>query len=324
MLTLKEYGSMIEQKIASWRFPQQPRGLYEPIAYSMAAGGKRIRPSLTLAVADFCHADPAVALGPALAVEMFHNFTLLHDDVMDRADMRRGKPTVHKKWNDSTAILSGDAMLTIAGGLLFESTLDMPMRLEMTALFNKTAMEVYEGQQYDMDFESRGDSVTEREYLEMIRLKTSVLLGCACQMGALAAGAPLELGAAFYTYGEKLGLAFQLRDDYLDTYGDPDVFGKEIGGDIANEKKTWLSVMALSDPKSKPLMEMAFGGGMTGEEKYLTVRRAYDEAGLPKRIEALISHFTTEAMDALLETGLPAGEFEFFEKLALKMTERKI
>lgn len=321
MLSLKEYSEIVSRTIASWRFPSRPRGLYEPIAYTMAAGGKRLRPSLTLAVADFCKADLNAAVGPAVAIEMFHNFTLLHDDVMDKADLRRGRPTVHTKWDESTAILSGDAMLTIAGAILFETTIDSPHRMEMTALFNKTAMEVYEGQQYDMDFEKRND-VTEQEYIEMIRLKTSVLLGCACQLGALVSEAPLELGTAFYTYGEKLGLAFQLRDDYLDTFGDPATFGKEIGGDITNEKKTWLSIMAFSDPRSASMMKEAFGGHLTGEEKIRRVRQAYEAAELPARIEKLITRYTNEALDALLETGIPAGEFNFFEELAFKMVNR--
>ena len=213
----------------------------DPVRYTLQAGGKRIRPVLTLAVADAISPDGRhLAVNQAAAIELFHNFTLLHDDVMDRADMRRGRPTVHRQWNEATAILSGDAMLTLAGITMMKGCDQARLRPVMR-MFNRTAMEIYEGQQHDMDFESRTD-VTVGEYMEMIRLKTSVLLGCACALGAIITGADETVTDAFYGYGESLGLAFQLRDDYLDTYGDPATFGKQIGGDIACDKKTWLLI----------------------------------------------------------------------------------
>ena len=242
MYTTEYLLNYINKAINEISYPNKPEGLYAPIKYTLDGGGKRIRPVLTLAVCDALGVDIAQAINQALGIEIYHNFTLLHDDVMDKADMRRGRPTVHIKWNEETAILSGDAMLTMASQYACINAGDKIA--QVMELFNRTAMEVYEGQQYDMDFESRND-VTVEEYLNMIRLKTSVLLGCACEMGALMAGASDEVKDAFYKYGVKLGLAFQLQDDYLDTYGDPAVFGKKIGGDILNDKKTWLLISAM-------------------------------------------------------------------------------
>ena len=231
MVTLKEISALIDQGIASLPVSAKPEGLYGPIRYTMESGGKRLRPTLLLACAAACGGDISKSLPQALGLEMFHNFTLLHDDVMDNAEVRRGRPTVHRRWNRNTAILSGDAMLTLASQLM--SDCDGAILPEVMRLFNKTALEVYEGQQLDMDYESRLD-VTIPEYIEMIRLKTSVLLACACRMGVLTAGGSQKLMEDLYEYGEALGIAFQLQDDYLDTFGDPMVFGKETGGDILN------------------------------------------------------------------------------------------
>ena len=241
MVTLKEISALIDQGIANLPIPAKPEGLYGPIRYTMESGGKRLRPTLLLTCAAACGGDIKKSLPQALGLEMFHNFTLLHDDVMDNAEVRRGRPTVHRRWNRNTAILSGDAMLTLASQLM--SDCDGAILPEVMRLFNKTALEVYEGQQLDMDYESRLD-VTIPEYIEMIRLKTSVLLACACRMGVLTAGGSQKLMEDLYEYGEALGIAFQLQDDYLDTFGDPMVFGKETGGDILNEKKTWLWISA--------------------------------------------------------------------------------
>ena len=250
MHSIDFYSDHIEAAIAALAYPKEPAGLYAPVKYTLEGGGKRIRPTLLLASADAFGVSPEAVTSQAVGIEMFHNFTLLHDDVMDNADVRRGRPTVHRRWNNETAILSGDAMLTMASMLMGRCPADHLERV--LELFNHTAMEIYEGQQYDMDFERRTD-VTVSEYMEMIRLKTSVLLACACAIGAVMGNAPEEAVNAMYAYGEKLGLAFQLRDDYLDTYGDPAIFGKEIGGDILNEKKTWLCVLRLRESLTRSL-----------------------------------------------------------------------
>ena len=224
----------IENALDSYVLPQEPAGLYDPIRYAMLTGGKRLRPMLAVAVANAMGGSTQQVINQAIGVEMFHNFTLLHDDVMDHASVRRGRPTVHVKWDERTAILSGDAMLTCASQMMMTGA---GQHIEAVLnLFNRTAMEVYEGQQMDMDFEPRMD-VTEAEYLEMIRLKTSVLLACACRMGAVMSDASDADQRAWYQFGINLGLAFQLQDDYLDTFGDPVVFGKEIGGDILTIRK---------------------------------------------------------------------------------------
>ena len=235
MQTIDKYIEIINNAIASIDYPQSPFGLYAPVKYQLDMGGKRVRPLLTVMACDMFGGDIEEAISPALGLEIFHNFTLLHDDVMDKADIRRGRPTVHKAWNENTAILSGDAMQIIATQKVCEA----PLRVlkEVLDLYNKTALEICEGQQFDMEFETRED-VTREEYIEMIRLKTAVLIGCALKMGAIIAGATPSQADAMYKFGENIGLAFQLQDDYLDVYGDAETFGKKIGGDILNNKKT--------------------------------------------------------------------------------------
>ncbi|WP_289645737.1 polyprenyl synthetase family protein, partial [uncultured Muribaculum sp.] len=280
MKTSAEYIDSINRLIAGIPYPEEPHGLYEPIAYTLDCGGKRLRPMLLLASCDAVGGKMERAVNQALGIEMFHNFTLLHDDVMDRADKRRGKPTVHCKWNEATAILSGDAMLTMASQLMGSGCNDKLS--EVLDLFQGTAMEIYEGQQYDMDFESR-DDVTVAEYIEMIRLKTSVLLGCACRLGALMGGADIEIQEALYRYGISLGLAFQLQDDWLDTYGDPEVFGKNIGGDIMNDKKTFLLIHAfeLASPEQKAVLNDWIGKTtFVAAEKIEAVTAIYNELHL--------------------------------------------
>ena len=319
MLSHSDYLSLIEAQIAELNLPKAPAGLYEPISYTLAGGGKRLRPTLTLAACDAFCGEPRRALFQAMAVEMFHNFTLLHDDVMDRADMRRGRPTVHVKWDDRTAILSGDAMLTLASMLLSH---DAPAdRLpQLMRVFNRTAMEIYEGQQLDMDFESRQD-VTVGEYLEMIRLKTSVLLGCACALGAIVGGAEQESVDAIYSFGEKLGLAFQLQDDYLDTFGDPIVFGKEIGGDISNDKKTWLLITAAAEDRSG-VIARELATPSEREEKIAAVTGVYRELKLNERIHELIDSYVAEAIRQLDRAALRPAALEFFSALAEKSRTR--
>lgn len=318
MKEYSEYLQIIKDAISNLRLPEQPAGLYDPIRYTLDCGGKRLRPVLTLAACEAMGKEPITAIHQAIAIEMFHNFTLLHDDVMDKADVRRGRPTVHVKWNEETAILSGDAMLTTSTMLLaVKAGEHLAQALE---LFNGTAMNIYEGQQYDMDFESRND-VTVEEYMEMIRLKTSVLLGCACAMGALMADAPFETQVRFFDYGVNLGLAFQLQDDYLDTYGNPETFGKAIGGDILNDKKTWLLIMAMNEDATGTVRSL-LGNNSNPEEKISKVRAVYDALNLPERIHELISAYIDTAIKNLDNIELSPEARVFFMDLALKSATR--
>ena len=318
MVTLKEISALIDQGIASLPVSAKPEGLYGPIRYTMESGGKRLRPTLLLACAAACGGDISKSLPQALGLEMFHNFTLLHDDVMDNAEVRRGRPTVHRRWNRNTAILSGDAMLTLASQLM--SDCDGAILPEVMRLFNKTALEVYEGQQLDMDYESRLD-VTIPEYIEMIRLKTSVLLACACRMGVLTAGGSQKLMEDLYEYGEALGIAFQLQDDYLDTFGDPLVFGKETGGDILNEKKTWLWISACNEDETG-VMEKAIAGKYNEDDKVRNVREVYRRLKLDTRIVDLIQVYSNLALDALSRTGLGHEEKEILVGLTRSLATR--
>ena len=318
MVTLKEISALIDQGIASLPVSAKPEGLYGPIRYTMESGGKRLRPTLLLACAAACGGDISKSLPQALGLEMFHNFTLLHDDVMDNAEVRRGRPTVHRRWNRNTAILSGDAMLTLASQLM--SDCDGAILPEVMRLFNKTALAVYEGQQLDLDYESRLD-VTIPEYIEMIRLKTSVLLACACRMGVLTAGGSQKLMEDLYEYGEALGIAFQLQDDYLDTFGDPMVFGKETGGDILNEKKTWLWISACNEDETG-VMEKAIAGKYNEDDKVRNVREVYRRLKLDTRIVDLIQVYSNLALDALSRTGLGHEEKEILVDLTRSLATR--
>lgn len=237
-----QYNSILQTALKGVSFPDQPQNLYDPLRYFMQLGGKRMRPILSLMACKLFDKDFEKALNIALCVEYFHNFSLIHDDIMDAAPLRRGNTTVHKKWNENIAILSGDVLLVKAYDFL--ANYQPQIFQELFILFNKTAKEVCEGQQMDMDFESRID-VNETEYLEMIRLKTSVLLGCALQMGAIVGGADKENATLLYNFGENLGMAFQIQDDILDLFGQSASVGKQIGGDILANKKTLLSISAL-------------------------------------------------------------------------------
>lgn len=247
---LNRYSQPLEQAISSLSLPVEPANLYDPLRYFMTLGGKRIRPVLTLMGAELFGGNISSAMPSALAVELFHNFTLIHDDIMDKAPLRRGMETVHTKWNENIAILSGDVLFVKAYQLL-EKQEERHLG-PLMKLFNRTAIEVCEGQQMDMDFETRSD-VSIDEYLKMIRLKTSVLLGCALEMGAIIAEADATNRSAIYAFGEHLGMAFQIQDDILDLYADPDKFGKQVGGDVLADKKTLLSLNAhkMANPGQK-------------------------------------------------------------------------
>lgn len=281
MYTKEEIHTMIEEYIASLGFPETPRGLYSPIVYTLEEGGKRIRPHIMLVACGLYSEKPEQALPMAGAVEVFHNFTLLHDDIMDNADVRRGKSTVHKKWGRNTAILSGDAMVIYAYSLIQE----MPPQLlpQLFSEFNKMALEVCEGQQYDMDFEERED-VTLEEYTEMIRLKTAVIFGAAAKMGGIIGGAPEKDLEILYRFGIELGLAFQIQDDYLDTYGTPDMLGKAIGGDIVEGKKTFLTITALNEAGAatgRAILATFKDASLPEQQKINRVRTIYDSLDIP-------------------------------------------
>lgn len=287
MRTFDEILRTIEEAISRLEFNQPPRSLFDPITYTLSLGGKRIRPALALMACELFGGKLEAALQPALGLEVFHNFTLLHDDLMDEAAMRRNKPTVHKVWSPNVAILSGDAMLICAYQLVAEA--DNKAILD---LFSKTALEICAGQQYDMEFESRSD-VTEAEYMEMIRLKTAVLLACALKMGAMIGGASPADAEALYDYGIHIGLAFQLQDDLLDVYGDPATFGKNIGGDILCNKKTFLLINALSaadEERRRPMTDWMSRKEYDPQEKIAAFTAFYDELGIrsltERRIEA--------------------------------------
>lgn len=253
MQDLAVYSNLLENEIAQLDFPKTPSNLYDPLRYFMQLGGKRMRPVLTFLGAELFGLKKEEVLNAALSVEVFHNFTLIHDDIMDEAPLRRAKETVHTKWNQNIAILSGDVLFVKAYQLLAKQ--DPKHLAELLHVFSRTAQEVCEGQQMDMDFESRSD-VSIDEYVEMIRLKTSVLLGCALELGAIVAEASTEDRQHLYDFGQHLGIAFQIQDDILDLYADPDKFGKQVGGDVISNKKTLLNLKAkeLANPIQRELL----------------------------------------------------------------------
>ena len=319
MKQFQDYLNTVNQAIAVIPYPNQPRRLYEPIAYHMALGGKRVRPVLTLMACDAMGGDTATAIDAALGIEMFHNFTLLHDDVMDNADVRRGKTTVHRRWNANTAILSGDTMLTLATQFIARTG-----NLAVMDLFNKTAIEIYEGQQWDMDFEMRND-VTVEEYVNMIRLKTSVLLGCALKTGALVAGAGEKDADTLYEAGVNMGLAFQLRDDVLDVWGDPVTFGKEIGGDIMNNKKTYLLISTMQKAKGDDADELRHWLNdpyATRDDKVAGVTALYERLGVRDMAEVAIADYNDRAIAAFNKVTMSDEDKAAFIALSNKLAGR--
>ena len=306
MYSFHELADIVQNEIKNLKYPQQPELLYAPIVYSLEEGGKRIRPVALLMACNLFRDEIDCAKPAALAVEVFHNFTLLHDDIMDRSDTRRGKPAVHTRWNDNVAILSGDAMMIYAYKLLCGC--DRRVLPQLLETFNETAIGVCEGQQYDMDFESR-DDVTVDRYLEMIRLKTGVLLAGALKLGAICAEAQPWQAELLYNFGINVGLAFQLQDDLFDTYGDAAVFGKPIGGDILAGKKTFLLTTALKTADAATrgeLLARLHDGGMSAAEKIETVRGIYDRLGGRKITEKAIADYFRNADRILnsLEVGI--------------------
>lgn len=312
----------IEQEISKLNWNREPRGLYEPIGYTLESGGKRLRPQLAILASEAFGGKDEDVLPAALALEVFHNFTLLHDDVMDRADVRRGRPTVHVRWNDNTAILSGDQMLIEAYKLLSRVPADkLP---EVLRLFNKMGTEICEGQQYDVDFEAKQDTTID-DYLMMIRRKTSVLLATALQIGAYIAGADAQAQDALYQYGINLGLAFQIQDDILDCWGDPATFGKAIGGDITCNKKTYVLLTALhtADPSTRLELEhWLHAVHAPKEDKILAVTGLYNRLGIRQVCEEVVEQYTRKALDCLQD--LPSNNAtQALRTLAEKLIKRR-
>lgn len=304
MYTASQLLDKINKYIADIQFIRTPKGLYEPIEYTLSLGGKRIRPVLMLMAYNLYREDVASIYEPATAIEVYHNHTLLHDDLMDRSDMRRGKPTVHKVWNDNTAVLSGDAMLILA--FRYMAACPAEHLKEVMELFSLTMLEICEGQQLDMEFESRGD-VTEDEYIEMIRLKTAVLLAGSLKIGAILAGATAEDAENLYKFGMQIGVAFQLQDDLLDVYGDPEVFGKKIGGDILCNKKTYMLIKALDRADVKQREEL--NRWLNAEtcqpaEKIKAVTELYNQLDIRSVCENKMRGYYTLAMESLAAVGV--------------------
>ena len=323
MLTATEIQEKVNAYIASLPYERKPKSLYDPIEYVLAAGGKRIRPSFVLMAYNLFHDDVDRILPVATALETYHNYTLLHDDLMDKADMRRGRPTVHKKWDDNTAILSGDTMLVLAYEHLVKC--DTKYLKPALDLFTETALEVSEGQQFDMEFETRND-VAEEEYIEMIRLKTSVLLACALKMGAVVAGASDADANALYAFGEKVGLAFQLQDDLLDVYGDPKVFGKAIGGDITSNKKTFMLINAFNRADAETRAELERWTTATEfdpAEKIAAVTEIYNRLGIDKLAEQRIKEYFEQSRQHLDELSVSDDRKAVLREYTERMMNRK-
>ena len=314
----------VNDGIAGLKYSREPKGLYEPITYVLSLGGKRLRPVLMLLAYNIYKEEVDAALMPALGIEMYHNYTLLHDDLMDRADMRRNKPTVHKVWNDNVAILSGDTMLVLAYRLMARCG-EVHLK-EVLDLFSLTALEIGEGQQYDMEFETRND-VTEAEYIEMIRLKTSVLLAASLKIGAVLAGAPSTDCDILYDFGVQIGLAFQLQDDYLDVYGDPATFGKKIGGDILCNKKTYMLINALrnADDRQREELQMWLEKkDFLPEEKISAVTKIYNETCIRELCSRKIDSIFAAGMARLDQLSVSAERKENLRQFALSLMHRKV
>ena len=324
MFTASELLEKINSHIADLKFTRTPQGLYDPVSYVLSMGGKRIRPVLMLMAYNLYKEDLARIYGPATGIEVYHNYTLLHDDLMDRADRRRGKETVHKVWNDNTAILSGDAMLVLAYRFMAQCPVDCLK--EVMELFSLTALEICEGQQMDMEFELRKD-VREEEYLEMIRLKTSVLLAASLKIGALLGGASAEDAGHLYDFGMNLGVAFQLKDDLLDVYGDVAVFGKNIGGDILCNKKTYMLIKAFEHADDIQLQELnAWIDAKSFEpaEKIAAVTGLYDQIGIKEICERKMAEYSERAMVNLSAVKVPDEKKAELENLMKNLMHREV
>jgi len=323
MLTSKEILTKVNEFIEQLPYDRQPQSLYEPVKYVLSIGGKRVRPVLMLLAYNLYKEDPERILMPACALETYHNYTLLHDDLMDNADVRRGLPTVHRKWDANTAILSGDSMLVLAYHRMLQC--DADKQPQVMSLFTETALEIGEGQQYDMEFENR-DDVTEEEYIEMIRLKTSVLLACAMKIGGILAGASAEDVDNLYKFGEQVGLAFQLQDDLLDVYGDPKVFGKAVGGDITCNKKTYMLINAFQRANSEQRAELerwVSAKDFDRQEKVAAVTEIYNQIGIRHICEEKINYYFEESKKYLAKINVADERKQTLLQYTAEMMKRE-
>lgn len=318
-LTFNEILDILNKEVKQLKFDKKPHTLFDPIEYILSLGGKRVRPALSLMSYNLYKNDVDKIIPAALAIEIFHNFTLLHDDLMDRADMRRGKETVHIKWNDNIAVLSGDAMLIEAYKEMAKT--DSKHLPEMLKIFSETATEICCGQQLDMEFEQRMD-VTVNEYLEMITLKTAVLLACSLKEGALAADASREDCENLYNFGINIGLAFQLMDDLLDVYGNPETFGKKIGGDILCNKKTFLFIKALQSNRKKEMIEWVNKSNFISEDKIKAVTDIYTTQGIKEESEKLIMSYYEKGMAYLDKVSVEENKKSGLRSLAQILSSR--
>ena len=316
MKKLKELQLLISDAVEGLSYPENPASLYEPISYILSLGGKRMRPALLLMACDLFGGNVEAAIPPALAIEVFHNFSLMHDDIMDNAPLRRGKATVHERWNPNVAILSGDVMLVEAYKLITQ--VDDAVLRSALDIFNKTAVGVCEGQQLDMEFEQR-DNVSIAEYLEMIRLKTAVLLGGALKIGALIGGSSEKDAELLSSFGEHLGIAFQLQDDILDVYGDPEKFGKQVGGDIISNKKTWLLIKALELANLDQRKELDHWIALTKfdyTKKVDAVTAIYNRLNIRQHAENAMQAYSEKAFEALDAINLPDAHKQYLRDFA--------
>lgn len=323
MINADQILKLVNDYLVQLPYDRRPASLYEPIRYVLSMGGKRIRPVLMLLSYNLFKENPETILMPACALETYHNYTLLHDDLMDNADLRRGHETVHKKWNANTAILSGDSMLVLAYQRMQQCSSDK--MAEVLALFTETALEIGEGQEYDMAFEHR-DDVSEEEYIEMIRLKTSVLLACALKIGAILAGASKEDADNLYRFGEQIGLAFQLQDDFLDVYGDTRVFGKAIGGDITSNKKTFMLINALNhanDVQRRQLESWISATKFDRDEKVAAVTRLYNEIGIDRMAQDKIAYYFEQSRKYLQAVSVDESRKAELAAYAQRMMNRQ-
>ena len=322
--TASQLLDKVNEYLKNMPYARPPQGLYEPIAYELSLGGKRIRPVLMLMAYNLYQDNVDAILSQAAGLETYHNHTLLHDDVMDKADMRRNKPTVHNVWNENTAILSGDAMLILAYRLMADCPKDK--LADVLRVFTETTMEICEGQQWDMEFETRMDVKVE-DYIEMIRLKTSVLLAAALKIGAMLGGASDEDAQKLYDFGVKIGLAFQLQDDWLDVYGDPKVFGKNIGGDILCNKKTYMLITALeeADEEQRAVLEGWLAAhDYVPAEKIAAVTALYNEIGVGKRCQEKAEALNAEGFAILDSINLPEERKLVLREYACSMLNRNV